>query len=416
MNNKLQVISIKSQVRKYITCTLVLATCYFSHAVEIKPVINTQLLGGQYFYNGQDNSFGGDASLVASPYIHLNDQWTVVPLYSGSYQGTKQVADLAGGGTLFQDSQDHRFSTKVIRSLPHDLKVKVVGSYGLEWLRETKDETWTKGLYDNHRTSGGTELEWDWTKQRIARLTYDYYTIHFPNYQSLESTQQGSGLGRELSQPNVLDNQNHMVGLSYETDLPAQGVLEGHLSYTRRTYGDQNIVLLSGSLDSETRHDNIHSISLEGTWPILMRSEERLFTTLGYAWSDLQSNQNHYDPGKQNPFNENYYSNIQHTLQNRWTLLLGDSQNPWTITGNGSLSRQQYANRHTQNALGDYESDVTHVDTAMLGLTFTYPIAQGFRLVVTTDVGWSNANTHYDAIYQYHYHTADYLLGFSYAY
>ena len=136
---------------------LLFVSAVSANAVEINPVVSAQLLGGQYFYDGNDNSFGGLASLVASPYTKFNDQWSLVPLYSGQYKGTQQVQDLIGGGTLFQDSQDHDFSTKVIRSFDNGLKLKAIGSYGIEWLRETKDESWTRGLYDNRKASGGTE-------------------------------------------------------------------------------------------------------------------------------------------------------------------------------------------------------------------------------------------------------------------
>ena len=68
---------------------LFLSSCVF--AVEVKPVVNAQVLGGQYYYNGTDSDLGALASLAASPYIKFNDRWSLVPLYSGSYQGTKQV-------------------------------------------------------------------------------------------------------------------------------------------------------------------------------------------------------------------------------------------------------------------------------------------------------------------------------------
>src|SRR6185312_5302999 len=85
-------------------------------AVEIKPVIDAQILGGQNFYNGADSSFGGVTSLTAAPYMQFNDKWSLVPLYAGNYRGTKQVTDLVGGGTLFEQSQDHTFSVKGIRT------------------------------------------------------------------------------------------------------------------------------------------------------------------------------------------------------------------------------------------------------------------------------------------------------------
>ena len=81
-------------------------------AVEVKPVVNAEVYGGQYFYNGAESALGLVSSLVASPYTKFNDKWSLVPLYSGNYQGTQQVQDLVGGGTLFQDSQEHNVSLK----------------------------------------------------------------------------------------------------------------------------------------------------------------------------------------------------------------------------------------------------------------------------------------------------------------
>ena len=80
--------------------------------MEVKPVVNAEVLGGQYFYNNTESSLGADASLLVAPYTKFNDQWSMVPLYSGSYEGTQQVQDLVGGGTLFQDSQEHNVSVK----------------------------------------------------------------------------------------------------------------------------------------------------------------------------------------------------------------------------------------------------------------------------------------------------------------
>src|SRR5262249_35968568 len=151
---------------------------------------------------------GSVAALSVAPYMQFNDKWSLVPLYVGHYQGTVQVSDLTGGGIPFRDSQDHTFSTKVIRSFDNGVKVKAVGGYGMELLRETQDESWGKGLYDNRRIFGGAESEWAWSKNDSVRLAYDYYQIHFPNYQSLESSQD-NGLGREFNQPDVLNNFNH---------------------------------------------------------------------------------------------------------------------------------------------------------------------------------------------------------------
>ena len=385
-----------------------------AQAMELQPVFNAQLLGGQYYYNGQENSFGGNGTLVASPYMKLNDKWAIDPVYSGSYQGTKQVTDLVGGGTLFQDSQDHSVSTKIIRSFDNHIKVKAIGGYGMELLRETKDEDWGQGLYDHRRIYGGLEGEWSWSKERWVRMTYDYYVIHFPNYQYLESQQQ-AGLGRELAAPDVLNNHNHAFGLSTQLGLPARGLLALDWSYTLRSYGDQHVVDLSGDLIPDTRQDHIQAVSLNGTWPVYLQADYRIFTSILYKFTLLGSNQNHYDAG-QTFFNSNYYAYTTHEIQNQWTLLMGDANDPIALTFNGTLSRQLYPDRLTQDSAGTYQTADTRVDSALVGLTFSYPIAKKFRLIATTYAGWDDSNNTYQAVYQYHYHTATYLMGFSYAY
>jgi len=391
-------------------CTLSVS----GRAVEINPVVNAQLLGGQYFYNGAESSFGGIASLSAAPYLKFNDQWSLVPLYSGNYHGTQQVADLIGGGTLFQASQDHTGSLKVIRSFDNGLKLKAIGAYGAEYLKETTDEKWGAGLYDNRRASGGAEAEYSWEQERFVRFAYDYYDIRFPNYTSLESQGDAEGLGRELNAPDVLDNHNNALTLAAQTGLPFNGYLESSVGYTWRSFPSEHIVSNSGELTPDVRDDSIETLSLQGTWPVAMTPEYRVFSSLAYTWTHNVSNQNHYDPQQGFFFDPNYYSYVLENLQNQWTLAVGE--NPWTLSFLWGLSWQQYANRLAQDSTGAYGSDPTHVDGLFTGLTFTYPIAKGFRLTATTQFGWNNSNNQDNAVYQYHYNTQAYLGGVTYAY
>jgi hypothetical protein len=384
-------------------------------AVEVKPVVNAQVLGGQYYYNGSESSLGALASLMVSPYTKFNDQWSLVPLYSGNYQGTKQVQDLVGGGTLFQDSQDHSVSLKAIRSFQNGIRLKAVTGYGVELLRETKDEGWGNGLYDNRRLSAGTEAEWSWAKDSFVRLAYDYYAIRFPNYQSLSSQAAAFGQGRELDAPNVLDTHNHMLTLGSQFAMPASGILEASFSNTWTSFPDQHLVDLSGSLTPDTRSDRSEVFSLQGTWPVWSGATNRLIGSLGYTRTHLYSNQNHYDPSQPLPvFNGDYYGYLTHSLKTEWTLLAGEA--PWTIQLDGSLSHQHYSDRLIQDSTGIYGTDITHVNFATVGLSVSYPIAKGFQVKATTAYGWNNSNNTDVNVYQYHYNTQTYLFGFSYAY
>jgi hypothetical protein len=384
-----------------------------AHAVEVSPVVNAQLLGGQYFYNGTENAFGALASLSASPYMKFNDSWSLVPLYSGNYHGTRQVTDLIGGGTLFQSSMDHTGSAKVIRSFENGFKVKAIGGYSAEYLKETTDESWGGGLYDNRRASGGAEAEYSWDRDRFVRFSYDYYKITFPNYTSLESQGAASGLGRELNAPDVLNNNNHALTLGTQVGLPLNGSLETSLGYTWRRFPSEHLVDATDALVPPLRNDAVENFSIEGTWPVMVVPGYRLFGSLGYTWYHNYSNQNHYD-AQQNFFNPNYYAYTQEGLQNKWTLAVGE--NPWLLSFEWGLSHQKYSDRAVQDAAGVYGTEATHVNGLFTGLTFSYPIAKGFRVTATAQCGWNDSNNHDNAVYQYHYNTQTYLGGFSYAY
>ncbi len=384
-------------------------------AVEVKPVVNAEVMGGQYFYNNAESSLGADASLLVAPYTKFNDQWSMVPLYSGNYQGTQQVQDLVGGGTLFQDSQEHDASIKGIRTFENGLKLKAVTGYGVELLRETKDEDWTKGLYDNHKLSAGTEAEWSWAKDDSVRVAYDYYDIRFPNYQSLSSQAAADGQGRELDAPNVLNTHNNMVTLGTQLRIPGNGLLEGSWSNTWISFPDQHLVDVSGQLTPDVRSDRSEKLTLEGTWPVYSGEKCRILGSLGYSRTHLFSNQNHYDPSQPVTFyNADYYAYLTNSLQTQWTFLLGEA--PWKIQWSGSIARQHYSDRLIQDSTGAFGTAITNVDYAMTAISVSYPIAKGFEVKATTQLGWNNSNNTDTLVYQYHYATQAYLFGFTYAY
>jgi hypothetical protein len=395
-------------------CILNSAFCIETYAVETTPVINAQVLGGQYYYQGSESAVGGLLSVNASPFLKLNDRWSLVPLYSGAYRGTKQVTDLIGGGTLFQDSQNHNFSNKAILSLNEQWRVKMISAYGMEFLRETTDEGWGDGLYDNRRLSAGSELEWLASDEQSVRLGFDYYRIRFPNYRSLESQTVLPGLGRELNQPDVLDNSNIALNLGAQTRVPGSGVVEFAGAQTFRGYSDQLVVDEAGNLTPEKRGDTLTTLGLTGTWPVFVSPARKIFASIAYSWAHLSSNQHHFDASKV-VFNRNYYGYSTQSLNTHWTFVTGERR-PWKFRLQGSIARQSYSDRLTQDSVGTYGTETTDVDLAYAGFSFSYPIAKNFNLMTSTYLAWSDSNNTYTQVYRYHYNAATYLMGFTYAY
>ena len=178
-----------------------------AHAVEFVPVFGGSALMGQTLQDGKSTSWNGNANLQFTPALKFSESWGLIPTYAGSYQGTKSVSDLGSGGQLFQDSMSHSLRVKGIwRS--GNFKLKPQAGYRWEFLRETTDEKWGKGLFDYRKPSLGLEAEYAVAEAVTVGFSADWYRIEFPNYRSLESTVAGQGLGREQASGRTLDTNN----------------------------------------------------------------------------------------------------------------------------------------------------------------------------------------------------------------
>ena len=61
--------------------------------LKITPVANISLLGGQYFLEGETDSFTGNANIFFSPVINFSEKTALLPIYQGIYSGTKDVKE-----------------------------------------------------------------------------------------------------------------------------------------------------------------------------------------------------------------------------------------------------------------------------------------------------------------------------------
>jgi hypothetical protein len=112
-------------------------------ALEIDPLYKVQVLGGQYFFAGEKSDMTGNASVTAAPALKFDEAISVLPVVQASYQGTKQVQDLVGAGTLFQEQMDYRVSARAVW-MPEGSPWRLKPSFGYKYelLKETKDESW----------------------------------------------------------------------------------------------------------------------------------------------------------------------------------------------------------------------------------------------------------------------------------
>jgi len=406
---------VKNSARLSLSLGLAAVLSVPAAAVKVSPVINARLLGGQYFFENQDSDLSGNVGVTAAPAVTLNEQWTLIPTLSGSWRGTKSVKDLVGGGTLFQQTQDHAVNFKAVWSPLRAWQFKTSGGYRIQLLKETADEKWGKGLFDFEKESTNLEAERSLGEESSLRLGYDFYHINFRNYASLES--QEKNLGRENAGSKTLNTDNHGFYLAYRTPFPFFGGqkarAEGSYFFTRRGFTDQKIVLLSGDLSGKGRRDSSHILSSSLELPFAFSENVKLLSTLGMTLNLLSSNQNNYDAGKTR-FNSNYYAYKEVSVAPGFNLLLG--QRPWILSAGFTYVRRNYSDRPVQDSGGAYGTDKIHANEYYANFGLTYPVTRNLRFQALNHLGWSRSNMKYEQTYRYNYRTFSYLLGVVYDY
>jgi len=401
-----------------------LAAALPASAVEWTPVLNASLSGGQYFFQGQRANLGGNAAVTAAGLAKLSERWSLLPMYSVAYRGTKGVDDGVAAGTLFQQQMDHAVSVTGIRKLENSTwRVKPSAGYKRQFLKETRDEAWGHGLFDYEKISAGVEFENIYKEPFALRAGLDVYRVRFPGYESLESRSGvdpfGNPLGRELASKHVLDTYNWQASVSGSRPWPFDEpklVLSGSYSLLHKDFLDQRIVQENGQFKDSGRRDFLQSLGGAVARPIPMRvfgSDGRLDLSLGANFSYNISNQNSFDATFARYLDDSY---------SYWTvgagpgasLSWGDKKAPTWTSASFRWTRQNYVGRLVQDELGVYGSAKQRHDRYTFSVVYGYPIAPKLTMTFRTNVLWAASNHKYQKNYAYAYRAMNYLLGVSY--
>ena len=384
-----------------------------ARAAELVPVGDAQVLMGQLFENGKASSWQGNAALNVTPAVKFSDAFGLIPTYSFAYRGTKSVTDLGSGGQLFQDSMTHALRAKGVWKRG-DLKLKPQVGYRVELMRETRDESWGKGLFDYRKPSAGLEAEYAFGERGTATAGFDWYLIRFPNYRSLESSVQGQGLGREQAEARTLDSSNlaWTLGGSFPTAIPdVKGRL--NLGLTRRSFGQQHIVRASGLLTGETRRDTIKSVTGGLFWGKRVREDFGVFLSLDGGWSRVDSNQNHFD-AETSVFTSNFYSYEERTVAPRAAVIAGRRRVELGV----SYQRvdRLYLSRRAQDEAGAVTPDAWEIAQDNFVFDLGVPLNKRWKLIAVSSIATARSNQRYQKFFRTNYTLQSHMLGVSFTY
>lgn len=374
-----------------------------------------ELVGGQYLFAGERGNFSGNVSGYVAGTFSAGERWTFLPSLSSRYQGTKQVLDLVGAGSLFQQQMDHRLAVKAVRREPGSKwALKGLAAYKAQFLKETRDEEWLKGLFDYRMLDVGAEIEYVYAEPHSVRFSVDHVRTDFPNYTSLESQItldfQGRPLARELAGDSVLDTRAYLF--TAQASFPLRGGWSGEnsLSFSWQAYPQQRVVEGSGLLSADDRRDFLTRWRVGARGAYAPRIGLRLEPGLSFGIDNTASNQNSYD-ALRTEYLPGYYNFVEYRLSPSLTARLGDSRLPAVAALSGSAAFRRHAHRKTQNASGTYREERLRQASWLVSASFSYPVSPFLSLVMNIQHGRTTSNQDFEQFYSYNYTATNYLAG-----
>lgn len=374
------------------------------------------LFGGQYFFQGQSGALNGyglfDAQLAKS----FSSSSGFFISARSAYTGFKQVDELAGGGTLFQQSLDNSLGFTWIKRYEGGYSLKPRAGYKSELFRETKDEKWGQGLYDSNRYEGGLTLE---RKTRLGlstpwiyQLSWDLYYNRYTRFKTLASQ-----YGQELAAPDpgsrTLDTLTNQ--LSYDTELDLPGFLKAEIfaAVSLIGYPDQKVINSDGVYLPSKRSDSYQALNLSLSKrynDFTLLGQVRPILGVGLSFANLFSNQSHLDTDPAHlKFIRNFYD---------YTEVRASPNAQFTFIGSGLITRlgyefayRHYPGRLKQNADGTYTSSLLSQYSGSFTAEAVYPLARSLDLKLQGNWALSRSNNRYEQVYRYNYSSSMYFTG-----
>ena len=396
---------------------IAIALAPFAGAIEITPIAGVQALGGVHYFRGDRGAVSGNADAVFAPAIRLNEKWSLLPSARSTYEGTRRVVDVLGTATPLQERMEHKAAFRAVWADPASRwRLKPGVSYKVSFLKETRDEEWGRGLFDERLWTVGGEAELLMREPHSARFSLDWFGASYPNYTSLESQAalqfQGQPVARELVGDRVLDRDGARAGLAFDLPAGERVKLDASLSTVWSRYGRQRIVNDAGQLEADTRADFLTQLSLAARMPHEWNADLSALGSLTFGVGALASNQNGYDASR-GKFMPRFYDYRELSLTPAIKLLIGGSRAPVTLDLAVGWRRRAYVNRRAQDESGAYEGKnaLSTTEWTLAG-TLTYPIAPRFSLVFMLERASAKSNQRFERFYRYGYEATSALAGF----
>lgn len=405
-------------MRTLATALLLLAPA--AGAVEWTPLFGVTALAGQHSFRGERGSFSGLLDAVLAPAARVDESWAVLPSWRSVYEGTRALDEALGSATVTQERMTHRLAARAVWQRPGSRwRLKPSASLKYELLKETRDESWGRGLFDRRTAAVGGEVEYLLVEPASLRLAADFFDARYPNYTSLESQAAaafaGDSLARELAGDRVLDRRGWQALLAGIAPLGPRATLELSAGAVLSRFPRQRVVEETGLFSATTRSDVLTTLSASARMPHELNLDLRVLGGLDLSAAVQRSNQNGYDAAR-GRFLSQFYDFEEYRVAPSLKVLVGRPRRPVAVTLGAGWKRRRYPHRPPQEATGAYASGaLTQTEWSFEG-ALSWPVAPRFNLLFTVQRASSSSNQRFERYFRYSYEAMNALAGFRWEY
>jgi hypothetical protein len=376
------------------------------------------LLGMQTYFEGERSSLKSYFVANLIPTYKLNSDNIIIFNYNGKYEGTQQVQELLGGGTLYQESMEHGILVKLLHNLGNDFQIKPKIGYKLQYLSETKDEDWGEGLYDYRRFSTGLEIEKNFKELSAgpAEINFglNFYNYKFPNYEALSAQTKGTEYNAPDTGKNTFDFNAYGFSAIGKIFFSPKWKGQARCNMDFHKFSDQKIVNSVGDYENKKRTNNIidNTIGTDYLLPsfTLFGIDFKPTTGLNFGLKFYNSNQNHYESSAA-VFIKDYYDYVNISYTPNVSLQIGKKGKFSMVF---SKEHKKYDGRLVQNEKGVFGTDKVTTDGITFNTTASYKLWKEMSFHLKWLYYKSESNIKYETTYKYNYNGNSILAGLYY--
>ena len=354
--------------------------------------------------------WGYDVWGYFSPIIKLSDTLTLIPLYNGEFQRMRQYVSQEEGGRFYQTSQIHNISLCLRKEFKPGWFFKITPFGTWNYLKETKDEKWGKGLYDYRDAGCRFGLRHNFGEDSTFNVSTEYFHRKYPNFKSLIYL---------ATQQNVDKNEKDFDAVKFSFSVSKEEPVKMEILFyiMLKYFTDKHLVREDGTLDvNNKRRDEVYNLDFNFTFPL----RDNISFCLNNTFFFNHSNLGFYDSKNtltlsDDYFNSKYYTYWYYFIFPHLIYYLPLSEKKYVEFKLGySLLFRKYLYRKAQTEDGIYgtkrQRDLEHT----IHFSLKWPLTRKINWILKFNYTLCRSNQRYEAYYRYRYDIYQIRAGFSF--